>query len=120
MDAELTYQAWVNVYSADDQLCHMASTDGSHFSGYCTSGSFPQATWTERTFDLTNVYDLGDLTGESQVWVALIFRTDGLGTKSQGAYVDDLLLRKLVGTTTAARELRTAPGEVPAAMTLEH
>jgi len=99
----------------------MASIDGFHFYGSCTSTTFPQATWTERTFDLTNVYTLGDLTGQPQIWLALIFKSDALGAKSQGAYVDDLLLRKFVGATTASAEggPSTAAGEEPAALTLE-
>ena len=126
-EAELTYQAWVNVPAVgDDQLCHMASidtdpSDGRDFYGYCTSGGFPQVTWTERTFDLTDVHFLGDLTGEPQVWLALIFRTDAVATKSQGAYVDNIVLRKLVGTSMASAEKqpRHAPGEEPAALTLK-
>jgi subtilisin family serine protease len=102
-EAELRYQAWVNVQDkSGDALCHMASIDNYDFYGWCTSFAFPQQTWTERVLDLTDVYELGDLIGEPQVWVLLLFQSDLLGNASEGAYVDDVLLRKMAVPPTAA------------------
>ena len=97
-DAELLYRAWVNVFSDDDRLCHMASVDGEYFYGSCTTDTFPQRLWTERVFDLTDVYTLGDLRGKPLIWIAFIFTSDSLGSAAEGAHVDDILLHKQVGT----------------------
>jgi subtilisin family serine protease len=124
VSAELAYQAWVSVDSIDDRLCHAASIDGNSFYGSCTSSTFPQQTWTERVFDLKNVNTLGDLTGEPDVWIALVFATDGLGSLAEGAYVDDIQLYKTVGppTARAGGRLPDAPApawDTPAALTLD-
>jgi len=39
---------------------------------------------------------LGNLCGESQVWIAFIFTSDFM-TGYEGAFVDDVVLRKYVG-----------------------
>ena len=36
--------------------------------------------WTEKTVDFTDVSALGDVTGQSNVWVAFVFRSDGSTT----------------------------------------
>jgi hypothetical protein len=56
--------------------------------------------WVEKVFDLTAVDGLGDLTGESQVWIAFRFQSDGDTSEAEGAYLDDVVLWK----TTAGAE----------------
>jgi hypothetical protein len=43
---------------------------------------------------LTSVYQLGDLTGESNVWIAFVFESNGSVNYSEGAFVDNVVLRK--------------------------
>jgi len=82
-----------NVSEADhDYLQWMASTDGINFYGTQTSGS--QSTWTTAAFDLTSVPVLGNLCGQSQVWFALRFVSDGSGSGLPGAYVDEIVIQK--------------------------
>jgi thermitase len=102
-DAQLTFQAWVNVASGDDQLCHMVSLDDLNFSGFCTTSSFPQETWTDEVFELTDVRDF-NVIGEPAVWLALGFASDSINNAPEGAYVDNLVLRKYVGSTSAGAE----------------
>jgi len=103
----------------------VASTDGSDFYGDRLSGN--TGGWVERRLDLTDVNQLGDLTGQSQVWVALIFTSDQSVNNAEGAYVDNIVLRK---SLTEARsqgggqrgrqpgsELRTLP-RLPSSSTL--
>ncbi len=121
VEAELAYQAWVNVLAPGDGLCHMASVDDTNYYGSCTTALFPQSQWQTRTFDLTDVYTLGDLTGRSQVWIALIFGSDGADPRSHGAYVDNVLLRKNVGAAAldmSGQSSTSAEWEEPAARTL--
>jgi hypothetical protein len=47
-----------------------------------------------QTFDLTEVYTLGSLLGRPQVWIAFVFSSDTSVTYPEGAYVDDIVLRK--------------------------
>jgi hypothetical protein len=97
-EAELAFWRWQ--YSEDkyDVLKWMASVDGTNFRGYQTSGS--SGGWKERVFDLSSVPELGDMRGRSQVWVALVFQSDGNVNHPEGAYVDNIVLRKKVGATS--------------------
>lgn len=104
--AELTFQAWQYSESGYDYLCRLASTDGSDFYGSCSSGN--SSGWTSLTLDLANVYTLGDLRGQSSVWVALLFESDDSYNYAEGAHVDNVVLRKCtasscVGTTSAEK-----------------
>ena len=49
--------------------------------------------WTEKTVDFTDVPALGDVTGQSNVWVVFVFRSDG-STTGPGAYIDDVRIEK--------------------------
>ena len=49
-------------------------------------------------FDLTDVYQIGNLAGESQVWIAFLFSSD-VNTTEKGVYLDEVNLRKDVGQT---------------------
>jgi hypothetical protein len=73
----------------------MVSTNGSDFTGLGISGD--SEGWVAETLDLADVPELGDVTGWSQVWIALAFVTDYSITEPEGAYVDDIVLRKYVG-----------------------
>jgi hypothetical protein len=90
-DAELNYNAWYETESNYDYFSVFASTDGEAFWGLEYSGN--SNGWVSRSFDLTDVYTLGNLVGTNNVWIAFKFQSDASYTY-EGAYVDNVNLRK--------------------------
>jgi hypothetical protein len=103
--AELRFHYWLNTAESDDFLFWGASINLDHTYGdifgwpeWGDSGG-----WRQGIFDLTAVPGLGDLSGEPDVWVVFIFSSDGGNSAAEGAYLDDILLRKNVsGSETTA------------------
>lgn len=91
-DARLSFYDWLDSESGYDYLKYHVSIDGTNFYGEDISGN--SGGWEFRSMDLKNVPVLGDVTGQSQVWIAFIFTTDGSVNGYEGAYVDDILLEK--------------------------
>ncbi len=120
-DAELLFWYWTFCESNYwDYLFWGASIDGSSFYGNRVSGD--SGGWSEVNFDLTNVYSLGNLTGQPEVWIAFAFISDQSITYPEGAYVDDIVLRKVTGEPPAPTPTPTAtttpdgnPSGLPAA-----
>jgi len=108
--ADLSFKLWLNSEPDYDKLCRMASLNGTNFWGTCTTGDTQG--WTDRVLDLADVYTLGNLMGQSQVWIALRFVSDGSETYAQGAHVDNIVLRKYVGAG-AAPTVPAAPADPP-------
>lgn len=97
--AQLTFRLWLDNASASDHADYLASVDGWDFWGYsAVSGS---GTWVEKLLDLRAVPWLGDLTGEPEVWIALVFASDTFGSRPEGAYVDNIVIRQCTGPTCA-------------------
>lgn len=117
-DAELTFQLWLDSELDYDELFWGASIDGNEFWGYLMSGD--TGGWLARTLDLTDVPTLGDLTGSSQVWIAFVFISDLSITEPEGAYVDDILLRKYVGSASASAEREVSAVPVTARQDVSH
>jgi len=69
------------------------STDGATSCGYAASGS--QDSRQSVYFDLKNVPTLGNLCGRPAVWIAFAF-TSNVSQQHEGAYVDDIIVRKRV------------------------
>ena len=114
--AEMRFRLWVSSEWGYDLLFWGASVDGSEFYGEAFSGeSFG---WQEVSFDLADVYTLGSLLGEPQVWVAFVWVSDGDTTYPEGAYVDDVLLRKAVGQAPTVTPTPTATPGTPGALPL--
>ena len=91
--ADLKFKLWLNSETGFyDKLCYMASTDGTSFSGTCGSGNTQG--WVDGSLNLASVPTLGNLLGRSSVWIALLWVSDGSVVKPEGAYVDDIVLRK--------------------------
>ena len=65
-------------------------------------GEFRSGDWTEWE---PVVFDLADWVGESQVWIGFSFWSDDAVAVGEGAFVDDVILRKMTGGQTVA------PGE---------
>jgi hypothetical protein len=87
--AEVTLRIKVNSEEGYDFLKVMASVDGNSFSGVQWSGAVEGP----YTFDLTDVYQLGNLIGQSQVWFACIFQSDASENATEGGQVDDIVIR---------------------------
>ncbi len=116
-DAEWLFSYWNFSESDYDYLFWGASIDSSHFYGVSTSGN--SGGWNDVNFDLTDVYYLGNLTGQPQVWIAFVFSSDASVTQAEGAYVDDILLQKVTGQPITPTPTPTAtpgtPGTLPSA-----
>ena len=95
-DAELQFYYWNQSESNYDWLGWYASTNGSNFYGYEVSGD--SQGWKFVNFDLTNVPTLGDVTGDSSVWIAFVFESDTTNV-DDGPFIDDVLLQKYVQPT---------------------
>jgi hypothetical protein len=93
--ADLGFKLWLNSEPGFDFVCRLASLDGSNYYGTCTSGS--TAGWSDRYLDLARVPELGNLTGKSAVWAAVLFTSDRDGRLAEGGYVDNIVLRKCAG-----------------------
>jgi hypothetical protein len=113
-DAEFRFMYWLNSEQPNDILFVGASINGTSFSTLYTSGT--TIDWSGLIFDLTAVPTLGDLTGEAQVWVVFGFQSDQDTHYSEGAYVDDIEVRKYVeGGPTATPKTPTATPKTPTA-----
>lgn len=97
-NAELRFKFWLDSEYEYDEFCHMASLDNYDYSGYCFSGY--SNGWQDDVLDLKNVPYLGNLTGRSQVWIAFYFYSDDLLNDGEGAYIDDIVLRKCTNNCT--------------------
>ena len=124
-DGDLSFKLWSNTESSYDFVCRFASIDESNFYGSCTSGN--SSGWIDRVLDLKDVYTLGNLMGQPNVWVALYFSSDSSTTRSEGGYVDNIVLRKYVSAGGASPALDSAEPQgnieqivdIPTMMTLE-
>jgi photosystem II stability/assembly factor-like uncharacterized protein len=120
--AEMRFKLWIRTELNYDGVCWLASVDGTNFSGTCATGT---AGWHDRVLNLANVPNLGNLLGRSSVWVALVFASDSSITYAEGAYVDNIVLRKCTvpgGGCVGGSALSTVEGgeviEVPASLVL--
>ena len=119
---DLTFKLWLNSETDYDEIWWGASTDGTWFYGHFNTGD--SGGWMDETLDMTDVPTLGNLMGQPTVWIALVFSSDVSYNYSEGAYVDNIVLRKYVPGhsgarpgATAARQPTAGPGtliEVPA------
>ncbi len=123
--ADLQFKLWLNSESGYDFICWMASPDGSDFTGPCASGS--SGGWIDRVLNFSSVPNLGNLLGDPSVWIAFLFISDSSVTRSEGAYVDNIVLRKCThpggcaSGTALAGEAGPAEGEwieLPASLVL--
>jgi len=94
-DAELNFYCWLQSQTTHDYLWWAASTNGSNFYGWGTSGD--SGGWVSQSFDLTTAPTLGNLCGEAEVWIAFVFTSDH-SIFDEGAFIDDIELRKYVGS----------------------
>jgi hypothetical protein len=103
--AELNFQRWLRTERDYDLFKWVASIDGQDYYGWQTSGD--SQGWLDTDLDLSAVPILGDLRGEPQVWIALVFQSDASET-DLGIFLDDVAIRKRMGGSGAS-----APQERP-------
>lgn len=121
--AELRFKLWLNSEINYDWMCMLVSPDGTNWDGPCISGS--TGGWVDRVLNLANVPTFGNLLGDSSVWVSLGFISDSSITRAEGAYVDNIVLRKCTvpgGGCVGGSALSVEGGdviEVPASLVLQ-
>ncbi|NUM47970.1 MAG: hypothetical protein HUU38_24970 [Anaerolineales bacterium] len=96
-DAEMIMKGWVSLEDGWDEFCFYASINNNNFYGDCYSAD--TVGWEDFVLDLTNVYTLGDLRGQPNVWVAIGFFSDSSFNEPHGVYVDNIVVRKCTGGT---------------------
>lgn len=94
--ASLSYRLWLNVGSelGADNFCVYASPDGVHFTGYCQT--YEPTGWAPVTLRLDNDLSGVNMLGRPEVWIAFEFASDGSIHSPEGAYVDDVVVRKCI------------------------
>jgi len=105
--ADLAFKFWLNSELNYDAICWMVSIDGTNFYGTVMSGD--SQGWMDKTMDLSDIYHLGSVLGQPQVWIMFAFFSDEIQNFAEGAYVDDILLRKQVQAPTATPTLTLTP-----------
>lgn len=98
--ADLKFMLWLNSENGYDYIMHLASINGTNFHGYGTSGN--TGGWIDRTLDLTTVPTLGNLMGQPNVWIALVFSSNASTNYAEGAHVDNIVLRKCSATACSS------------------
>ena len=91
VDAELLFYYWNESETGSDDFKWYASPNGTNWYGYAVSGN--SGGWQYVNFDLTDVYSIGNLCGDSSVWIAFKFDSDYINNY-KGAFVDDIILQK--------------------------
>ncbi len=91
LDAKADFYRWMDVEDGYDYFYWGASIDGQYFYGYADTSS--NTSWQFESFDLKNVPTLGNLCGQSQVWIGFLFESD-YSNEEEGVYIDDIVLQK--------------------------
>lgn len=99
-DAEMSVKGWISVEAGYDKFCFYASTDNDYFYGTCYTSN--TSGWEDFVLDLTDVYIIGDLRGQPNVWVALRFFSESTINEPIGVYADNLIVRKCSSGVCAA------------------
>lgn len=87
-----------NPISNCDYLFWGASINGVNFYGNFSAGTYTTGPFITGynfvSFDLNNVFTLGNLAGQPQVWIRFAFVSNANGTTGQGPFLDLISLRK--------------------------
>jgi len=99
-EAALEYKFYLNCEAGFDGLVVGVSLNGTDY--YAVDAGYTGAwDWTTKNADLTAVPTLGNVCGQSTVYVAFLFESDESGV-GEGAYVDEVRVSKTQVTPTAA------------------
>jgi hypothetical protein len=88
--AELTFALWLNSQPDVDSLFWGFSTNGQYYRGPAPRTGRLEG-WTQVTLDL------GEAVGEPEVWITFLFLSDASVRLAEGAYFDNVMLRKQLG-----------------------
>jgi FlgD Ig-like domain/Immune inhibitor A-like, MAM domain len=91
VDADMEFDLWYQTESGYDYVQVLASLNGVNYFGTQWDGD--SNGWDYHNFDLTDVYEIGNLTGHNQVWIAFVFLSD-VSNAYEGAYVDQINIDK--------------------------
>ena len=117
--ADLRFKLWTSSEDDYDGVCRFASIDGTNYWGNCISGD--TGGWIDSILNLSNVYTLGNLLGQPNVWIGIVFYSDSSTTFAEGGYVDDIVLRKCPsGATCPAGLLQTISDDNQMSESSEH
>jgi M6 family metalloprotease-like protein len=108
--ASAEFDLWFNTESNYDFVKWMISVNGTNFSGYQTSGN--SGGWQHVTFNFADVTSLTAI-GAPAVWFAFIFRSDS-NTQYEGAYVDNLVIKKTTAGGGCTYSISPTSASVPA------
>lgn len=95
--ASLSFDAWMWI-AAGDVLTWGVSLDGLSYHSLTVTEAFSPS-WQRHTLDLTNVPGLGNVLGQSSVWVAFEWHSDGFAETFKGVLIDNVMVAKGVGGT---------------------
>jgi hypothetical protein len=102
--ADMSFKLWLNSELNYDYFYYLASIDGNTF--YGTRASGVSGGWVDPpVLDLSNVPTLGNLMGQPNVWVGFIFLSDASVNYPEGAYVDNIVLRKCTAASCPSLSL---------------
>ncbi|HNB51595.1 MAG TPA: cohesin domain-containing protein [Anaerolineales bacterium] len=115
-EAELNFQIWFNTEYYWDRICYVASgiggSDPSNYDGWCWSDSSTNVAgnvqgWVFDSLDLSDVTGTGsvNLLGDSSVYTGFVFFSDDTNNLTEGAYVDDVVIRKCSSNCTVGQNL---------------
>ena len=94
--ASLSFKLWLNVDAVlNDYLCMYASSDGNLYDGACLT--YQPDGWGPVTFRLDDALTSVDMRGQPEVWIAFEFVSNESVHFPEGAYVDDVVVRKCAG-----------------------
>jgi uncharacterized repeat protein (TIGR01451 family) len=89
-DARVTF--WLRYdLGAGDKMAWMASKDGSNYYGYQRAGGNNGA-WEQITFDLKSVPTIGNLCGQTTVYITFYCEADSVQTYNDGPFLDDIVI----------------------------
>lgn len=112
--AELRARIWTQTEAGYDGVCLLASLNNTNFYGTCYSGN---SNWVERVLDLSAVPSLGNVLGQSNVWIAIVFASDISINYPEGGYVDNIELRRCPsGASCPSSSSSSAAGQATPAM----
>lgn len=96
--ASLSFDAWMWI-SAGDVLTWGISLDDITYHGVTVTEAF-STTWHRHTLDLASVPGLGDVRGQSSVWVEFVWHSDGFAETFKGILIDNVQVSKGIGGTS--------------------
>ncbi len=113
--ATLSFDFWLRSEKTD-LLEFLVSVDGANFLGSVISGDVSTSSgfWFRDTLNLAELSDLPVL-GSPEVWLAFAFTSDR-SVQKEGAYIDNVVIKKFPCGDTPAAPVVTAPATVPAGL----